>query len=78
MITTVTTTTVTTVAVMGLGVALGVIAVLMLIGLLGAKELASGSGGKKLGLLARSLDVAIVPLLIAFSFIAITQVLEVL
>jgi hypothetical protein len=76
--TTVTTTTVTTVAVMGLGVALGVVAVLMLIGLLGVKEFVSGNGGKRLGLLTRSLDVAIVPLLMVFSFIAITKALNVL
>ena len=78
MVTTVTTTTVTTVAVLGLATSLGVVAVLMLIGLLGAKELLAGSDAKRPRLLARCLNVAIVPLLTAFAFIAVTKVADII
>jgi len=86
MISTVTTTTVTTVGSTNLAAGLGLLATLLLIALLIAKELsgagmeASGSAGT--AVLSRAIDrvlnVAIVPLLVVFGFIVIAKVLEVL
>ena len=86
MISTVVTSTITTVttvtAIVGLGVtlgvALGVIAVVALIGLLGAKELTGASRSSTHKLLAKSLDVGIVPLGIAFAVIVAVTVMEIL
>ena len=76
MISTVTTTTVTTVtAMMGFGVVMGVIAVVALLAFLCTRELAAASRDSKHRLLAKSLDIGIVPLLITFVMIAVMTVL---
>lgn len=86
MISTVTTTTVTTIASTTMAAGLGLLATLGLIFLLIAKELA-GAGAQSnhvAGELTlpyafdRVLNVAIIPLLIVFSFIVVVKVLEVL
>jgi len=86
MISTVTTTTVTTIASTTMAAGLGLLATLGLIVLLIAKELA-GAGVQSAGATAeltvpraldRVLNVAIVPLLIVFSFIVVVKILEVL
>ncbi len=77
MISTVTTSTVTTVtAMMGFGVVMGVIALIALLVFLCARELAAASRGSKRMFLAKSLDIGIVPLLIAFVMIAVITILE--
>ncbi len=86
MISTVTTTTVTTVASTTMAAGLGLLATLVLIVLLVAKELAGAgmhsAGNTSTVALSRSIDrvlnVAIVPLLVVFSLIVIVKVLEVL
>lgn len=87
MISTVTTTTVTTIASTTMAAGLGLLATLALIFLLIAKELAgaqhiqTGSGAGSVsyaGALDRVLNVAIVPLLIVFSFIVVVKIIEVL
>ena len=82
MISTVITSTITTIttvtAIVGFGLAFGVVAVVVLIGLLGAKELSSASGSNTYRLLAKSLDVGIVPLAIAFAVIVVVKVAEIL
>jgi hypothetical protein len=78
MVSTVTSTTVTTVTLLGLTAVLGLAAVLMLISYLAARELLDASGHRRLRLLARRLNVAVVPLLVVFAVIAATKVAEVL
>lgn len=81
MISTVTATTVTTVTtttVVGLVVALGLAAVLVLIGLLVVKELVGASQNPRARFLATTLNVGISPLLFVFSLIVVTRVLEIL
>ncbi|MDN5348297.1 MAG: hypothetical protein PWP65_1861 [Clostridia bacterium] len=92
MVSTVTTTTVTTIASTSLAAGLGLVAVICLIALLIAKELADAAGaeieanlaGAGLGLLSRAqalgrtLSVAIVPLLLVFGFIVLVKIMEVL
>ncbi len=75
MISTVTTTTVTTILSAG---TLAVIGILVLLALLVQKELASASESRFAQVLRRVVTVAIVPLLVAFVFIAIANVVEVL
>lgn len=79
MISTVTTTTVSTITTaVGTAVSLGLIAVLVLISFLVAKELASADGHPRLQRLSRLLNVAIVPLLMVFTAIVVAKVVEVL
>ena len=79
MISTVTTSTISTVSIMvGFGMVLGVVAVIALIVFLCAKELASASESKSHRILAKSLDVGIVPLIIAFAMIVAMKVVEIL
>ncbi|MFC1871787.1 hypothetical protein ACFLYF_05270 [Chloroflexota bacterium] len=83
MITTVTTSTVTTVtATIGLGLMLGLVAVVTLVVFLCAKELASintgiSNGGSR-GFLMRSFNLGIVPLVIVFGVTVVIKVMEVL
>ncbi len=79
MITTVTTSTITSVTTMiGFAVAAGVVAVIALVAFLCVRELvAHGSGGSR-RFLARSLDVGIVPLVVAFGIIVAMKVVEIL
>lgn len=67
MITTVTTTTVTTLAT---AMSLGLIAVIALILLLVNKEVISGVKNEKVQRLSRTLNVALVPLMIVFAMSA--------
>ena len=79
MVSTVTTSTITTVTTMiGFGVVVGLVAVIALIGFLCAKELAASSENGRRRLLARSLDIGIVPLIIAFTMIVVMKVVEIL
>jgi len=72
------TTTVTTVATLAAGVALGALATLLLIFLLAAKEIVTTNAGRKLAILGKSLDMAILPLLMTFMLIVAFKVLEVI
>ncbi len=76
MISTVTTSTVTTMT--GFGMALGLVAVITLIAFLGVRELATASRGGTQRLLAKSLDIGIVPLIIAFAMIIAMEMVEIL
>jgi hypothetical protein len=77
MISTVTTTTVTTVAAFATGGALAVVGILTLLTMLVQKELSSASESRFATSLHRVLNVAIVPLLLAFVFIVGVQVFEI-
>ena len=79
MISTVVTTTVTTITTMiGFGMAVGLVAVIALIAFLGVRELATASEGSKQRLLAKSLEIGIVPLIIAFVMIVAMEIVEIL
>lgn len=80
MISTVTTTTVSTVTTATVAVVAGLslLAVAMLLGLLISKEVLSATDKPRLLLLGRALNVAVVPLLIAFVLVAATQIIQVL
>ena len=82
MISTVTTSTITTITtvttMIGFGTAVGLAVVITLIAFLGTKELAIASQGGSQRLLAKSLDVGIVPLIIAFAMIATMEIVEIL
>jgi hypothetical protein len=78
MISTVTTTTVTTVAAFATGGGLAVVGILMILTLLVQKQLVSTSEGRFAHALSRVLNVAIVPMLLAFLFIAAVRVFEIL
>lgn len=85
-VTTTTTTTVTTTASTTLAAGLGLLATLVLIGLLITKELAGAGvdaeGSTGTVALSRAIDrvlnVAIVPLIVVFGYIVIAKILEVL
>jgi len=62
----------------GFGMALGLVAVIALIAFLGARELANASEGGTHRLLAKSLDIGIVPLIIAFAMIIAMEMVEIL
>ena len=79
MISTVTTSTVTTITTMiGFGMALGLVAVIALIAFLGVRELAAASESSRHRLLAKSLEIGIAPLVIAFVMIVAMKVVEIL
>ena len=79
MISTITTSTITTVTTMiGFGVAVSIVTVITLLAFLSSKELAAASINKKHRFLAKSLDVAIVPLLVSFVLITVVKIAEVL
>jgi hypothetical protein len=78
MVSTVTSTTVTTVTLFGITALLGLAAALMLIGYLVAKEMLSASPSRRLRLIGRRLDVAVVPLLLVFAAIVGSRAAEVL
>ncbi len=69
MVSTVTSTTVTTVTLFGISALLGMAATLMLISYLAAKEVLSVSLSPRLQLVARRLNVAIIPLFLVFAAI---------
>jgi hypothetical protein len=78
MVAAVTVSTVTTVAATSLGTGIAVFAVLMLIGFLTGKELLGASSGDKQKLIAKSLNISIIPLLIGFVVIVGLKVAEIL
>ena len=79
MVSTVTSVTVSTVtSTAGIAAGLGLIAVLVLVSFLVAKELSSAGDNPKLRRLSRSLNVAIVPLLMVFTSIVAVRVVEAL
>ena len=78
MITTVTTTTVSTVTTIALTGSLALVSVLVLLTLLTHKELGATSLDHRVRKMVRALNVAIVPLLIAFILIVVAKVAEVL
>ena len=78
MISTVTTTTVSTVTTVALAASLGLIAIVTLLALLIQKELVTVGSGARTQALGRALNMAIVPLLMAFALIVAVKVAEVL
>jgi hypothetical protein len=78
MISTVTTTTVTTVTSIALTASLALIAIVVLMMLLIQKEIISVSDNQKLQAWGRIINIAIVPLLLSFGFIAAVTIFEVL
>jgi len=56
-------------------VTLGIAAVLTLIILLAARELAIAHGGSRLNIFARKLEILIIPLLLVFIFIVVTTII---
>lgn len=77
MVSTVTTTTVTTVTTVTLAGSIALIAILALLFFLIQKEILSVSDELRSQVVHRLLNVAIVPLLISFAFIAVVKVAEV-
>ena len=78
MVSTVTTSTVTAVTTVSLAGGITLIVVLALLALLIQKEILSVSLDQQAQALHRLLNVAIVPLLISFGFIAVAKVAQVL
>ena len=78
MISTVTTTTVTTVSSIALAASLTLVAVLLLLILLIQKEIVSGIDTAWAKRLSKVLNVALVPTLLSFAFIAVVKVMEVM
>jgi hypothetical protein len=78
MISTVTTTTVTTVTSIALTASLALLAIVVLMVLLIQKEIISVSDNKKLQSWGRIVNVAIVPLLLSFAFIAVVTIAQML
>ena len=79
MISTVVTSTITTITTMlGFGVTLGLVAVVALAAFLCARELAVANNGSTQRFLGSSLDVSIVPLIIAFVMIVAMKVVEII
>ncbi|MBW7959228.1 MAG: hypothetical protein LC131_01860 [Anaerolineae bacterium] len=78
MISTVTTTTVTTVTSIAVTASLTLLAVAVLIILLIQKEIISVSDNQKLHAWGRVINIALVPLLLSFAFIAVVSVMGVL
>jgi hypothetical protein len=77
MISTVTTATVSTITTsVGIATSLGILAVLVLAAFLVTKELAGVEGHPRLQRFSRVLNVAIVPMLIAFSATVVARVAE--
>lgn len=78
MISTVTTSTVSTVTTVAIAGSLALIGILVLLALLIQKELATAGESTRLRVYSRALNIAIVPLLIAFALIVVSRVAEVL
>lgn len=73
-VSTTTTTTVTAIAAMGLTVAFGAAATMLLILFLSAKELGTANGRDTAVRLAKFTTIGIVPLLLVFTVIAVFQI----
>ena len=78
MVSTVTSTTVTTVTLFGISAVLGLAAVLMLISYLVAREMLEATSHRRLRLISRRLNVAVLPLLLVFVTIVGSRVADVL
>jgi hypothetical protein len=78
MISTVTTATVTTVTTVTLAGSVALIGIIVLFSLLIQKEVTAASGSPGLAKLGKALNIAIIPLLIAFILVVITKVSQVL
>lgn len=78
MISTVTTTTVSTVTTVALAASLALLAILALLIFLIQKEILSAAKGSRAQALSRVLNIAIIPLLMSFIFIAVVKISEVL
>jgi hypothetical protein len=78
MISTVTTATVSTVTTAAIAGSVALIGIIVLFGLLLQKEVTTASPGDRMKKLGKSLNIAIIPLLIAFILIVISKVTEVL
>jgi hypothetical protein len=78
MVSTITVSTVTTIAAASLGTGIALFTVLMLIAFLTGKELLGASSGDKHKLIARSLNISIIPLLLGFIVIVGLKVAEIL
>ncbi len=74
MISTVTTSTVTTLANVSLAGTLGLIAIILLLIFLVQKEISSTAASKKMARWSRSLNLAILPLLIVFVAVVIVRI----
>lgn len=75
MISTVTTSTVSTVTIAG---SFAIVGIIVLLGLLIQKELVSTSNSDRAKRLGKALNIGIYPLIIAFVFVVISKVMEVL
>ena len=78
MISTVTTATVTTITSVALAASLTLLAIVALLIFLIQKEILSASTSERAQALSRVLNVAIIPLLVSFGFIAVVKIAEVL
>jgi hypothetical protein len=78
MISTVTTSTVSTVTTAAIYGSVALIGILVLLTLLIQKEVTTAGSSSRLKRLSKALNIAIVPLLIAFVLIVVTKVMEVL
>jgi cytochrome bd-type quinol oxidase subunit 2 len=78
LISTVTTSTVTTVTTAALAGSVALVGILILFGLLVQKEVTTASSENRLRKLGKALNIAIIPLLIAFLLMVIFRVAEVL
>ena len=78
MISTVTTSTVSTITTAAIAGSLALIGILVLFALLVQKEVTTAGDNDRLRRLSKALNIAILPLLIAFILIVITRVMEVL
>ena len=78
MISTVTTTTVTTITALATAGSLAMFGIVLLLAFLVQKELASATESRFAFALGRVLNVAIVPLLLAFLFVVAIKVVEAL
>lgn len=78
MTTTVTAVTVSTVTALGFTAALGLITTLTLIAFLVSKEVATAAHGERNIRWGRSLNIGVVPLLIAFAVIVAVKLAEIL
>jgi hypothetical protein len=78
MVAAVTVSTITTIAAASFGTGIAIFAVLMLIGFLAGKELLGASSSNRQKLIARSLNISIIPLLIGFVIIVGLKVAEIL
>ena len=78
MVSTITVSTVSTIAAASLGTGVAIFATLLLIGFLTTKELLGTSSGNRQKLVARSINVSIIPLSIGFVIIVGLKVAEIL